>query len=549
MKKRIVWVALLVILLGIVAGCAKTSTPAPSGNETTPSANSEMADVQEITYNNGTEPETADPGLASGSPEGNVIMQIFEGLTRLKDEKPEPGIAESWEVSDDGLHYTFHIRKDAKWSDGKPLTAKDFEYSWKRVLDPKLGSEYAYQLWYLKNGQAYNEGKITNPDEIGVKATDDYTLEVTLEYPTPYFLSLTSFYTLMPVRKDVVEANPEAWFRDPATLISNGPFKVESWTPQDSIVMVPNEYYWGKDEVKLKKLTFFPIDDETTTLSMWENGELDYNDNPPQDELDRLFSENKITSRPEISTYYYMFNVKKPPFDNPKVREAMALAIDREKIVKEVTRGGQTPALAFVPNGIPDLGKGGEFRQNGGDYLKYDVEKAKQLLAEAGYPDGKGFPEVELLYNTSQGHQRIAEAVQEMWKQNLGINVKLVNQEWQVYMDTRDSGNWQICRAGWIGDYLDAMTFLDMWITDGGNNDTSWSNPEYDKLIDSAKKEVDLTKRSELLHQAEKMLMEEVPIIPIYYYVDLDLIQPWVKDVYKSPMGHIFFRDAWVAKH
>ncbi len=536
-KKLLVLLLVLSLVLAVVGvtGCKKSAE--------TPKVE------QVLRYNVGAEPQFFDPRKATGIPEFTMLLNLFDGLMRYNLQgQLVPSIAEKYEVSDDGLTWTFHLR-DAKWSNGEPVTAYDFEYSWKSALSPEINSEYAYQLYYLKNGEAYNTGKITDPAQVGVKALDDKTLVATLEAPTPYFSSLLTFTTYLPVNKKLDTSNPD-WAKSADNYISNGPFMLSKWDHNHLIEVVKNPNYWDAKNVKLEKITFYMVEESSTELMMFENGELDFGTNPPLPEIDRLKQEGVLTISPYLGTYYYMFNVTKPPFDNVLVRKALAAAIDRESIVTNVTKAGQLPATAYVPPGIPDAAPGSDFREVGGTFFEpYEPEKAKQYLAEAGYPDGKGFPTFELLYNTSEAHKIIAEAIQQMWKETLGINCTLVNQEWKVYLDNRTSLNYQVARAGWIGDYTDPMTFIDMWVTGGGNNDTGWSNAQYDALVAKAKSTGDQTVRMQAMHDAEKILMDEMPIAPIYFYTRPELIKPYIKDFYTSALGYTDFKQAYIEAH
>ena len=527
-------VALLLIVSVTLTGCAGPQPAQPPKEMKT-------------SWNVGAEPKTLDPSLSTGIPEAIVELAMFEGLTRLgPGDKVEPGIAASWDISPDGTKFTFKLR-DAKWSNGDPIIAEDFKYSWLRALNPDTASEYAYQLFYIKGGEAYNSKK-GKAEDVGIKVVDPKTLEVTLEAPTPYFLSLTSFHTLMPVNKKVVEGNKD-WSLKPETIVGNGPFKMKEWKHNDQIVMVKNDNYWDAGSVKLTELTFKLIEDAKAALTAFEGGQLDGTDNIPVEDIDRLKAAKSLITAPYIGTYYYRFNVTKKPFDNVKARKALTLAIDRKTLIDKVIKGGQTPALAFTPNGLPDAEAGSVYRKVGGDFIKEDVAEAKKLLAEAGYPDGKGFPEVSILYNTSSNHKKIAEAIQDMWKKNLGIDVKLRNEEWKVYLESQKKLNYNISRAGWIGDYLDPMTFMDMWVKDGGNNQTGWSNAEYDKLIkDTANKSGDQKVRMKAMHDAEKILMDEMPIMPIYYYVNNYVLKDYVKGVFRSSLGPLDFKKATVDK-
>lgn len=543
MKKSKLFIVLaLVLALGVslFSGCAKGGGAG-----------------QTIRYNLGAEPETIDPQLNSAVDGATVIVNCFDGLTRLDaNDKPVAAIAEKWDISADGLTYKFYLRKDAKWTDGQPVKAQDFIYAWQRALDPATASKYAYQLYYIKNGQAINEGKMP-VDQLGVKALDDYTLEVTLEAPTPYFLSLTAFPTLMPVRKDVVEKDPQGWATKPETYISNGPFKLVEWRQKDAIVLEKNPNWYNADKVKFSRIEMKMLEEATSALAAFRTGQLDFIEAPPQAEIPNMVKTGEAQILSNLGTYFYIFNLspnaeKIDPaaakaIKDVRVRKAIALAIDRKALVENVTKGGQIPATSFVPNGIPDA-DGTDFKKK--DYFPAEgnVEEAKRLLAEAGYPDGKGFPKLTLIYNTGQGHQAIAMAIQDMLKKNLGINIELANQEWKVFQKTRNDKNYIFARHGWLADYVDPMTFLDMWVTNGGQNNIGYSNPEYDKRIEAAKKEFDQAKRMQLMHEAEDILMEDMPLIPLYYYTNVVCIKDYVKDVHKSALGFVYFDYGYIEK-
>lgn len=535
-KKRILAVAVALVLIVSVAltGCS-TNKPAEQPKE------------MKTSWNVGAEPETLDPALSTGIPESTVQLALFEGLTRLgAGDKVEPGVAESWKVSDDGLTYTFKLR-DSKWSNGDAITADDFKYSWLRALDPKLGAEYAYQLYYIKGAEAYNGGK-GKVEDVAIKVVDPKTLEVTLEAPTTYFLSLVSFHTYYPVNKKVVDGNKD-WALKTETIVGNGPFKIKDWKHQDQIVVVKNDQYWDNKSVKLTELTYKLLEDNKASLTAFESGQIDGTDNVPVEDLDRLRQAKQLHTDPYIGTYYYRFNVTKKPFNDPKVRKALTMAINRQTLIDKVVKGGQTPALAFTPFGLPDAAAVSDFRKVGKDFIKEDLTEAKKLLADAGYPDGKGWPaDVTILYNTSSNHKVIAEAIQNMWKTNLGIDVKLRNEEWKVYLESQKKLNYNVSRAGWIGDYLDAMTFMDMFVTGGGNNQTGWSNKDYDKAIADAKKATKPEDHVKGMHDAEKVLMDEMPVMPIYYYVNNYVLKDYVKDVFRSALGPIDFKKASVDK-
>jgi len=524
--------AVLLVTALVVAGCGKSQT---SGEKKAP--------AQHIRYNVGAEPETLDPALSTGLPEGTILMALMEGLTRYDaNQNITPALAESWDISPDGLVYTFKLR-DAKWSNGDPITAHDFVFSWLRVLDPKTGSEYAYQLYYIKGAEEYNSGKGKRED-VAIKALDDKTLQVTLKAPAPQFLGLTAFQTLYPVNPKAAQ-NPD-WAKSPETYVCCGPFKMVKWEHHQKIECVKNPDYWDAKNVKLEKLDFYLIDSADTGYNMYKTGQIDFQDDVPTQEIPALKASGELKIFPDASLYFYRFNTTRKPLNDVRVRRALSLAIDREAIVKNITQAEQKPAYAFVPYGFKDA-DGKDFRANGGDFFKYDVAEAKRLLAEAGYPDGKGFPKLKILFNTSENHQKIAQAIQQMWKQNLGIEVALESQEWQVYLESEDQLNYDIVRAGWSPDYLDPMTFIDMFVTNGGNNDTGWSNKKYDALVNKAKSTGDQKVRMQAMHEAEKILMEEMPIAPIYFYTNPNLIRDNIKGVIIPPFGtYADFKWAYV---
>lgn len=528
MKKYLVCVVALLVLAMGVTGC----TTGTSGDEMV------------IRYNVGTEPETMDVHLSTGIPEATMMLQIYETLTRMDvDGNPQPAIAESWDISPDGREYTFYLR-ESTWDNGEDLTAHDFEWSWKRALAPETAADYAYMLYPIKGAQAYNSGD-GSAEAVGIEATDDYTLKVTLEGPTPYFLSLVSFKTYYPVYRENVEADPEGWHLSVETTVGNGPFKLVKWG-EGQMEFVPNENYWDADAVKADRLVFDMVENASTELTMFENGEIHMTNTVPGQEIPRLSSMPELKIFPYLGTYYYIFNLDKEPFDDIRVRKALTMAIDRTSIVENVTQGGQLPAFAFVPPGVPEP-DGSDFRENGGDYFTEDIEKAQNLLAEAGYPDGEGFPSFEILYNTSEDHKVIAEAIQEMWKVNLGIEgVTLTNQEWGTYLDSRDEGDFTVARAGWIGDYNDPNTFLDMWTTDNGNNNSNFSDADYDRLVDECLVEENMVSRAQKLHELEDILMEEMPVMPIYYYTQPMMVSEQLKGYSCIIIGGIDFKTAYL---
>lgn len=514
------------------------------------------ANIQEITFNLGADPKTMDPALNQAVDAGTLISNCFDGLYKLDENgKPQPAVAESYDLSEDKTEYTFHLRSDAKWTNGNPVKASDFEYAWKRVLNPETAAEYAYQMMYLKGAKEYNAAKGTpeeikaKEDEVGVKAIDDKTLKVTLIAPCPYFLDLTAFPCYFPVDQSVVEGNPN-WTNDPKTYVSNGAFKLTDYKIKDGCTLEKNDNYYNKDQVTLDKLNVKFATQDTSSWANLKTGQFDVTDLVPLSEIQSGVKEGLVTIHPQIGTYFYSVNVSEKAKDvNPeaakalsdaRVRKALNLAIDRVSIVENVTKGEQTPATAFVSTGIKDE-NGNEFA--GKEYFpaKGDVEQAKKLLAEAGYPDGQGFPSLVLLFNPESGHGNMAQAIQDMWKNNLGINVELQSQEWKVFQQTRNNKQYQIARDGWVGDYSDPMTFLDMLEKVSGQNNCGYASDKFDALVDAAKVETDTNKRLELLHQAEDQLMEDMPVIPLYYYTKAVGMNSNVKGLRVTNLGFYFF--------
>jgi len=549
LKKHLALLLVLMLVLTSFMACSKPAAPAETPATDTPATDAPATDPaveQTLNWNLGAEPKTLDPQLNSAADGGYVINNTFEGLFRHAGTEIAPAIADSYEVSADGTVYTFKL-KDTKWSDGTPLTAGDFEYAWKRALDPATASEYSFQLYYIKGGQEYFEGTGSR-DDVMVKAIDDLTLEVTLVAPTAYFLDLLTFYTYLPTKQSVVEATPEGgWAIDPAKVVCNGPFMLTEYNSGDSLVLSRNPNYWNAANVKLDKIVAHMIVDESTMLTAYESGELDIIDSMPSAEIPRLQAEDDtFMIMPQVGTYYYIFNVTAKPVDDVRVRKALTLAIDRKAIVETVTKGGQIPATGFTPPGLYDA-DGADFHDVAGDYGitadAADIETAKALLTEAGYPDGAGFPTIEVLYNTSEGHKAIAEAIQEMWKKNLGIDVTIANQDWAVFQDTRHNGGFVIARAGWLGDYADPMTMLDLWTSYSGNNDSQWRNTDFDAIIEESKVKTG-QERFALLYEAQQMIMDEMIVMPIYYYTDPLMVSHRVKGWEKAGLGHWYFGNA-----
>ncbi|MGE5702306.1 MAG: peptide ABC transporter substrate-binding protein [Clostridia bacterium] len=551
------WISTLALTVGFataLAGCSggtqtnnQQAQPAAQPATTQPATPQEPAapaTEQVLRTNNFTEPNNLNPNAATDIYSSNVLLQIFEGLTRInKDDKPENAMAQDIKVSDDLTTYTFTLR-DAKWSNGDPVTAGDFEYAWKWVLDPKNGSEYAYMLYHLKNGEKVFKGELPM-DQLGVKVVDDKTLEVKLENPTPFFLELTAFSTYYPVHSKTAMANPD-WSKDAGpAYITNGPFKLAEWKHKDKIVLEKNESYWDANTVKLSKIEMHMITDTNTELSMFEGGELDMAGAPvssiPFDAMPELKEKGVLFIKPKAATYWYEFNTTKKPFDNKKIRQAFSKAIDRKSIVQNITQGGELIATAIVPPTMFPENEQGLFKDN-------DVEEAKKLLAEgmkeAGYASIDKLPPITLSYNTDDAQAKIAQAVQDMWSKNLGVNVKLENQEWNAYYEGIKQGNYQVARMGWTGDFNDPINFLEIFKTKDGNNHTNWESKAYADLLNKSATEQDPAKRKAILQEAEKLFIDDMPVIPFYFRGSIYVKSPKLKDVVISGMGNAQYKWA-----
>ena len=532
------WMKLLsVIILVGLTGCGGGESNVSAGNKT-----------GTLYWGNGTEPQSLDPQIATGVPEHHIISAVMEGLV-LKDRKtlePRPGVAKSWDISDDGRVYTFYLRDNARWSNGDPHTAHDYAWSWWRALQPALGNLYAYMLFPIENAQKYYEGDISDFDQVGVKALDDRTLQVTLKYPTPYFLQLLDHYSLFPVHQATIEKFGDAdqrgtrWTYE-GNLVGNGPFQLVDWKINRRIVVQRNPHYWDKENVSLNEIIFIPIENIVTEERMFRAGQLHVTSSLPADKISvyREAKDPELRIAPYLGTYYYRLNVRKPQLKDPRVRRALAMTVDRQKLVDNITKGGQLPAYAMTPPGTM-----GYFPKSD---LKFDPQGAKKLLADAGYPNGDGFPPTEILYNTNEGHRKVAVALQDMWKKHLNIDIRLLNQEWKVYLDSESAGQYEISRAGWIGDYVDPNNFLDLFLCGGGNNRTGWCNEEYDRLIlDVAPSMSSLSERLEVFQQAEKILLDDMPIIPIYTYTTVQLVDSSVKNFDANIMNAASYKDLYL---
>ena len=500
-----------------------------------------------IIVNLSVEPKTIDPSLNAQIYGVIYISHVFEGLTvRDRNNKIVPGVAEDWEISADGKTYTFFLRTNSTWSDGKPVVAEDFVYSWQRQVDPKVASEYSYQHEPVKNAMAITRGEMP-VDSLGVKALDDHTLVVELEAPTAYFLEVAAFPTFAPLRKDIIEQYGDSWTLKPETYIGNGPYIMSERNIDKNIIMVKNPNYWNADSIVAEKITFVFMQNGAAAVAGIKDGSLHMAYEPPQQDIPTLLEEGLIQIKPLIATYYYPINVTNEYLKDPRVRKALSLAIDRNYIVENVTKGGQKPASGWVPYAVNDVD--GDFRINGGDL--YDVSKegysnnvemAKQLLAEAGYPNGEGFPVIE--FKTDPGnHVGIFEAVQQMWKEHLNIDSTITQIDNALLGQTLLEKNFMIGRLYWSADYSDPMSMMSLFTSYNTQNNGGYSNQRYDELIGEAMSTDDNNIRMKAMHEAEKILIQEdMGAIPIYFFTEPLLVNPKLKDVVYNPLGfHKFF--------
>ncbi len=500
-----------------------------------------------IIVNLSVEPKTIDPSLNAQIYGVIYISHMFEGLTvRDKNNQIVPGVAESWDISSDGKVYTFFLRTNSTWSDGKPVVAEDFVYSWRRQVDPKVASEYSYQHEPVKNAMAITRGELP-VDALGVKAVDEHTLVVELEAPTAYFLEVIAFPTFAPLREDIIEKYGDSWTLSPETYIGNGPYVMAERNIDENIIIVKNDNYWNADEIVAKKITFMFMQNGTAAVAGIKDGSLHMAYEPPQQDIPSLLEEGLIQIKPLIATYYYPINVTNEYLKDPRVRHALSLAIDRNYIVEQVTKGGQKPAGGWVPYAVNDLN--GDFRINGGDLYdiskdgySQNVEKAKQLLAEAGYPNGEGFPVIE--FKTDPGnHVEIFEAVQQMWKEHLNIDSTITQIDNALLGQTLLEKKFMIGRLYWSADYSDPMSMMSLFTSYNTQNNGGYSNQRYDELIGKAMSTDDNAVRMEAMHEAERILIEEdMGAIPIYFFTEPLLVTPKLKDVVYNPLGfHKFF--------
>ncbi|MGD8171537.1 ABC transporter substrate-binding protein [Vibrio sp. TRT 21S02] len=513
------------LLLGAGLAVAATSTTALAADVP---AGTKLAEKQELVRGNGTEVATIDPHKSQGVPESHVIRDLLEGLVNQDaDGNTIPGVAESWETKDNKT-FTFHLRKDAKWSNGDPVTAEDFVYSWQRAVDPATASPYSWYMEYtkMKNAKDIVAGK-KDKSTLGVKAVDDHTLVVELETAVPYFVMMTGHTTTKAVHKATVEKYGDQWTK-PENFVGNGAYVVDRWVLNERMVLKRNEQYWDNDKTVLDKVTFLPIENQVAEMNRFLSGELDFTSSAlPVEHFKRLKKEypESVSVEGSLCTYYYSFNTKKKPFDDVRVRKAISYAIDRSIVTDAILAQGQKPAYFLTPEitagfnpELPEFAKMTQKERNA---------EAARLLEEAGF--GKDNPlKFTLLYNTNENHKKIAVALGSMWKKTLGLNVTLENQEWKTYLSTKDSGDFEVSRAGWCGDYNEASSFLTLMVSKNTTAGQHWGNKEYDAIIDQALNSTSEAERTALYLKAEELMAKEMPIAPIYQYVRARLLSPKV---------------------
>jgi oligopeptide transport system substrate-binding protein len=521
--------ATTVVACLLLTGCGNRETAVASGNRD-----------QALHIGNLSEPSDLDPQTVSSLQDFQIIVGLFEGLTNYDpaSAEPMPGVATRWESNPDGLKWTFHLRPEAKWSNGETVTAHDFVWAYQRVLSAKLGSEYAAMLFCLVNAREYLAGDVTDFSEVGVKAIDDLTLELSLAYPVPYLPGMVAHAVWFPLHRDTILAHGAMdrrgthWTR-PGNLVGNGPFFLTEWKHDQYIRIERNTHYWDTANVRLNQVNFYPLANSTTEEAAFRSGQLHATVTIPQAKIDVYKTDpakaGLLKQHPQLATYFYRLNVDRPPLNDPRVRRALSMAIDRKKIIEAVAKGDQIPAFNLTPPGT------GGYESPA--VITHDPEAARKLLAEAGFPGGEGFPSIELLYNTSDGHRSLAAALQQMWRTELGIHINPYNQEAKVWNDTMREGNYDIARTGWVGDYLDASTFLDLMTTENGNNQTNWSNARYDALIEKSRTVLDKSTRFELYREAESILMQESPVIPLYFYMNNNIQVPELKGWHGNLLG------------
>ena len=532
----------IIAALGIAAVGNVIAAEVPAGVQ--------LADKQEIVKNNGSEVQSLDPHKIEGVPENNVTRDLLEGLANTNPKGAiVPGVAESWDNKDFKV-WTFHLRKDAKWSNGQPVTAQDFVYSWQRIVDPKTASPYASYLQYahVENVDDIIAGK-KDKSTLGVKAIDDHTFQVTLTEPVPYLVEMTQHYAMKPVNKEAVEKFGEKWTL-PQNYVSNGAYKLKDWVVNERIVLERNPEYWDNAKTVINKVTFLPISSEVTDVNRYRTGEIDmtYN-NLPIELFQKLKKEipNEVRIAPYVCTYYYEMNNQKAPFNDARVREALKLGLDRDIIVNKVKNQGDLPAYSFTPPYVDGA------KLTAPEWFGWTQDKrneeAKKLLAEAGYGPDKPLT-FSLLYNTSDLHKKLAIAAAAIWKKNLGVDVKLVNQEWKTFLDSRHQGSYDVARAAWCADYNESSSFLNMVLSNSSNNTTHYKSSAFDQIMAETLKVKTKEERAALYQKAEAQLDKDSVIAPVYYYVNARLVKPYVGGYTETdPLDNVYDKNLYIIKH
>jgi oligopeptide transport system substrate-binding protein len=561
MKSRSVFLfALLLPVSWLVTGCGREeiapgAAPRPRWNlpelRFTPEGRPDpsiLAPIQILHRGNGSQPQGLDPHLTEGVPSSNVQRDLFESLVvEAPDGSSVPGNAQRWDISDDGLNYTFHLRQNARWSNGDPLRANDWVFSLRRAVTPATGSRYSMILAPIFNAEEIIAGRL-DPAELGVKALDDHTLRITLKAPTPFFLGLLAHNTAYPVHEASIRKHGEAYGRV-GNLVSNGPYQLGELVMQSHIRLVRNPHFWDDANTIIDEVYYYPIEDQSAELMRYRAGELDWTYEVPNAQfnwIQRNLPDELVVSD-YFGIYYFGFNTTRPPFDDPRVRAALSMAIDRDIVTGKLTRFGEAPAYAFVPPGIegydPQQPEWANWTQ------AQRVARAQELMAEAGYTPENPL-RLEIRYNTHQNHKKISLGIAAMWQQALGVQASLINEEFRVFLATRRNRVvTEVFRSGWIGDYLDPFTFLDLMHSDNPQNDTGFFNAQYDALLAEASMTVDARTRFELLKQAEAKMLAEHPVAPIYTYVSKRLVKPYVKGWQPNPLDHHPTRYLYLLKH
>lgn len=554
MKKKVLSLMLALCMVVGLTACGSSEQPANNaGTETNQAADTATTGNKELVVQVGPDPETVDPAINSAIDGANMIYHAYECLLTLDENgQLQPGQAETWETSEDGLTWTFHLRDGLKWSDGSAFTANDFVYSWKRVCDPLVAAPYAETVLGMVKG--YEEAIAGNLDALAVSAPDDKTLVVELNAPCSFFGSLAAFATLSPVQQATVEANGDAWATAPETYVSNGPFYMTEWVPGSHITFSKNPNYWNTEAIKLDSLKFVLMEDANAAYSAYQTGEVLLIKDVPTEEIPSLEGNAEFHVEPIIGTYYLSMNTEREPFNNPDVRKALSLAIDREYVAGTLMQGTYTAASNFMGPGWIDT-DGAEFMANANGGKVYidttnheaNLEEAKKLLADAGYPNGEGFPTIEYSTNDSGYHKVVAEYLQQAYAE-LGINLQVNIVEWASFTPMRRNGEYDMARNGWVGDYSDASNMLDLFYSTNGNNDGKFNNADFDAAMEVSRTTTDAAERSQALHTAEDIMMEEAACIPVAYYNDFWLQSEKITGAWHSATGVWYLMYADIAE-